>query len=442
MIGRERRAAAAEPARDVARRRGRDRRGGAGHRQDPTDPRTAGDRSRRRPWYWSGTPSPARWRARTRCCSTPSDANRTHRVDEAALDALADPHRSPVERLHTGLTILGGLVSARAGGHRLRGPALGRLGERGAVRAGRRPARPDRLLIGTYRPDEVTSRQPVAALLGRMERRHSVTHVRLERLSASGTAALLAAATGRPAPYRTVVALHQRTGGNPFFLEELLRGHPRRGPGRAVRAAAAVEPGRGAAAPGRGPRRGRHRVVEAAAVLGHRMPFDLLAAVTGAGEDELIRVLRDLVDQGRAGGGGRGRVQLPARAGPRGAGRTDARPAAAPAARGRPRGAARRRAASDPALVAYHAGGPAGTTTWSTRPAGAPSSTSAIGSAYPGAATGRDGPGGGRRRRRTAGRARPGRRGWPGCWTTPSGTPGGGATGRPAPPNAPTRSTC
>ncbi len=40
------------------------------------------------------------------------------------------------------------------------------------------------------------------------------------------------------------------------------------------------------------------RIIEAAAVLGHRVPFDLLAAVTGASEPELITALRDLVDRG------------------------------------------------------------------------------------------------------------------------------------------------
>lgn len=40
------------------------------------------------------------------------------------------------------------------------------------------------------------------------------------------------------------------------------------------------------------------RVVEAATVLGHRIPFDLLADVTGTGEEELIGVLRDLVTRG------------------------------------------------------------------------------------------------------------------------------------------------
>jgi DNA-binding CsgD family transcriptional regulator len=39
----------------------------------------------------------------------------------------------------------------------------------------------------------------------------------------------------------------------------------------------------------------QRRVVDAAAVLGRRISFDLLAAVTGSGEDELIAILRHLV---------------------------------------------------------------------------------------------------------------------------------------------------
>jgi DNA-binding CsgD family transcriptional regulator len=109
---------------------------------------------------------------------------------------------------------------------------------------------------------------------------------------------MLAAATGAPASLRAATALHHRTGGNPFFLEELLRALP------GYDAEALVEqplPWSLADV-----LRGQvedlepvsHRVVEAAAVLGHRIPFDLLADVTGTGEDELIAVLRDLVSRG------------------------------------------------------------------------------------------------------------------------------------------------
>ncbi|MFI5894001.1 ATP-binding protein [Actinoplanes sp. NPDC051513] len=218
-------------------------------------------------------------------------------IDDEQLAALTDPTRSPVERLHTGLAILADLVGDS--------PAVivfedlhwadsesAALFERIADQRGAR------LLLGTYRPDEVSRRQPVAGLLARLERRHAVTHVRLDRLTPSQTAAMLAAATGAPAPMRAAAALHHRTGGNPFFLEELLRALP----GYDVEALVEqplpwsladvlrrqvddLEPV-------------SHRVVEAAAVLGHRIPFDLLADVTGASEDELIAVLRDLVTRG------------------------------------------------------------------------------------------------------------------------------------------------
>lgn len=218
-------------------------------------------------------------------------------VDEQDLAALADAGRSPVERLHTGLAILSDLIGDS--------PAVivfedlhwadsesAALFERIADQRG------PRLLIGTYRPDEVTRRQPVAGLLAQLERRHAVTYVRLDRLSPAQTAALLAAATGAPAPLRAAAALHHRTGGNPFFLEELLKALPGYDLEALVeqplpwsladvlrRQVDDLDPV-------------SHRIVEAATVLGHRIPFDLLAEVAGAGEDELIAVLRDLVTRG------------------------------------------------------------------------------------------------------------------------------------------------
>jgi DNA-binding CsgD family transcriptional regulator len=218
-------------------------------------------------------------------------------VDDEQLAALADAERSPVERMHIGLSILADLIGDA--------PAVivfedlhwadsesAALFERIADQHG------PRLLIGTYRPDEVSRRQPVAGLLAQLERRHAVVHVRLDRLTPAQTAALLAAATGAPAPVRAATALHQRTGGNPFFLEELLRLLPGYDLEALVdqplpwslaevlrRQVDDLDPV-------------SHRIVEAATVLGHRIPFDLLADVTGTGEDELIAVLRDLVTRG------------------------------------------------------------------------------------------------------------------------------------------------
>ncbi len=215
-------------------------------------------------------------------------------ADEQLRSVVADPTRSPVERLHAGLALVADLVGGR--------PAVlvfedlhwadsesAALFERLADQDG------PRLLVGTYRPEEVTSRHPVAGLLARLERRHPVHHVSLERLNESETAALVAGIIGMPAPFRVIAAMHQRTGGNPFFIEELLRGHE-----DACLDDLADQP-----LPWSLAEVLRQQVddlepsvvaiAEAAAVLGLRVPFDLLAAVTGTGEDELIAALRELV---------------------------------------------------------------------------------------------------------------------------------------------------
>lgn len=217
-------------------------------------------------------------------------------LDEDLLEQLTDAARSPVERLHSAIDIVDRLIGER--------PAVilfedlhwvdsesAALFERLADQAG------PRVLVGTYRPDEVTSRHPVAAVLARLERRHAVTRVRLQRLTESDTAALLAAKAGAPVPYRTVAALHERTGGNPFFLEELVHGH------EDCLDALCDQPLPWSLAEALrqqvddlDPR--TRQVGEAAAVLGYRISFDLLATVTGVGEDDLIRTLRELVTRG------------------------------------------------------------------------------------------------------------------------------------------------
>ncbi|HEX6684951.1 MAG TPA: AAA family ATPase [Candidatus Limnocylindrales bacterium] len=220
-------------------------------------------------------------------------------VEEEQLEALTDARRSQVERMRIGLSIVDDIVGDS--------PAVMVFedlhwadSESAALfeRIAGHDAPGSRLLVGTYRPDEVSWRQPLAGLLERLERRHSIAHVRLGRLSPAETAAFLASTTGRQASRRTVTALHQRTGGNPFFLEELLRGWEgddledlcsRPLPWSLVEA---LRRQIDELAPA------QRRVVEAAAVLGHRIPFDVLAGVTNVGEEDLIEVLRELVDRG------------------------------------------------------------------------------------------------------------------------------------------------
>src|SRR5690242_8950070 len=150
-------------------------------------------------------------------CASISD-----KVDAALMETVADTHRGMVERLQAGLEIIRELTTP--------GPSIVvfedlhwadsesvALFERMADLSG------GRLLIGTYRPDEVTRRHPLAELLPRLERRHTVVHLRLDRLSLTDTSGFLKAVVGHTPSYRTAVALHNRTGGNPFFLEELLK---------------------------------------------------------------------------------------------------------------------------------------------------------------------------------------------------------------------------
>ena len=151
------------------------------------------------------------------------------------------------------------------------------------------------LLAGTFRPEGVGRRHPLVELLVELERQRMVTTIALERLGRAGVAELLAAVYRNPVPFQVAEALHRRTGGNPFFLEELVVTAGRADPARlaalplpwnlseaVLRRLDDLDPA-------------QRRVVDAAAILGRRISFDLLAAVTGSGEDELIAVLRHLV---------------------------------------------------------------------------------------------------------------------------------------------------
>jgi DNA-binding CsgD family transcriptional regulator len=158
--------------------------------------------------------------------------------------------------------------------------------------------RPSLLLVGTYRPDELTRRVPASEVFVRLERRHQVHQLRLDRLRRPEVATFLTSVYHRSLPSTVTDALFNRTGGNPFFLEEILV------------AAGDVEPEHLCTQPLPwslaelvqrnldGLSNEERRVVEAAAVLGRHAPFDVLAAMTSCSEDELIAHLRGLVERG------------------------------------------------------------------------------------------------------------------------------------------------
>ena len=219
-------------------------------------------------------------------------------VDEGLLEVVGDPSRSAEERIRCGVELVRHLIAA----------GLGLVvfedlhwADSESLAVFERLAEPDGgrvLVVGTYRPDSLTRRHPAAELLPRLERRHSVVHLHLDRLSAPEVSAFLAAVFEQDPSFRTVEALHGRTDGNPFFLEEL------------VASAGDLSREELSAAPlpwtvaelvrtqleGLDP--AVRTIITAASVLGRRVSFDVLAAVTGTAEDDLISLLRTAMDSG------------------------------------------------------------------------------------------------------------------------------------------------
>ncbi|MGZ4278536.1 MAG: ATP-binding protein [Solirubrobacteraceae bacterium] len=78
------------------------------------------------------------------------------------------------------------------------------------------------LLVCTYRGDEVHRRHRLRPFLAAVQRRAAAERIELRGLSLGELAAHVPAILGRPAESRVLARLHARSGGNPFFAEELL----------------------------------------------------------------------------------------------------------------------------------------------------------------------------------------------------------------------------
>jgi hypothetical protein len=85
-----------------------------------------------------------------------------------------------------------------------------------------RGVRAERLTVAaTYRTGELHRGHPLRRLVTEMARRPPVTRVDLAPLARAEVAVQLEAIAGEPVPARLADELHARSGGNPFFVEEL-----------------------------------------------------------------------------------------------------------------------------------------------------------------------------------------------------------------------------
>src|SRR6266545_3162929 len=123
------------------------------------------------------------------------------------------------------------------------------------------------LLVGSFRPEAVDRRHQLVATLADVGRQREITQVALDRLDQHAVAELLVTAGDTDPERLQDLPL-------PWNLSEAV-----------LRRLDHLDPA-------------QLRVVEAAAVLGERIPFDLLASVTGSDENELIDTLRKLVAGG------------------------------------------------------------------------------------------------------------------------------------------------
>ena len=89
-----------------------------------------------------------------------------------------------------------------------------------------RNLRAERIAIAlTYRTGELESDDPLRRLLAELARRPNVTRVDLTPLDRAGVALLVEAIAGEPVPAALADELSDRSGGNPFFVEELFAVH-------------------------------------------------------------------------------------------------------------------------------------------------------------------------------------------------------------------------
>src|SRR5205085_144260 len=142
-------------------------------------------------------------------------------------------------------------------------------------------ARPDpapRLIVASYRDTDLRAGHPLPPVLADLGRELPVERIALEGLGPEAVGAMLACVSGRIQSVDAARDLHARTGGNPFYIEQLLQsaGAPPGGIAELVtRRASALGPQAGA-------------ILETAALAGPEFELSIVAEASGAALDDAL----------------------------------------------------------------------------------------------------------------------------------------------------------
>jgi class 3 adenylate cyclase len=165
------------------------------------------------------------------------------------------------------------------------------------------------LLLATYRSDELHRLHPLNHLLAELSRGRLADDIRLERLTLEQVGDVIRAALGLAGPATPEFrrALHERTEGNPFFVEEILRALVEKGEleyrdGAWHRTKAVAELAIPVSVRDAVQQRlitlepRARKAMQVAAIIGQRFDFDLLGAVSGFDEASLLDAIRSAID--------------------------------------------------------------------------------------------------------------------------------------------------
>jgi DNA-binding SARP family transcriptional activator/tetratricopeptide (TPR) repeat protein len=153
------------------------------------------------------------------------------------------------------------------------------------------------LVLVTYRNTEITGEHPMIDALAEVRRARVLREVALGGLDQQSVGTIVAAEAGADATADLVAAVHVRTDGNPFFVEELVREAQDLGSSEQLVLPQSVKDVIGRRL--RGMREVDLRVLETAAVIGTEFGLRALAEATGAPDAELVNSL-DAASRARA----------------------------------------------------------------------------------------------------------------------------------------------